>query len=373
MTRNRRKRILRLARRPGQKRKHTPGTPPGTLHPPALAAQTTIDVIAYGPDSLQEHRNCDLKTALQVRNHHPVVWINVVGLADTQTIQDLGKAFQLHSLALEDVVSLGQRPKLEQYQHHTFVVLHAPSQSDDTEFEQYSIFIGEGFVITIQERAGDCLGPLRDRIRHESGRVRQKPSDYLAYAIIDTVVDHFFPRAERYLEQVDSMESQVTAAEQEINIADLHHVRHHLLNLQLLLWPMREVARSLSNQDSRIFSQETRYFLRDTYDHTLQLSDMVESCRSSAAELMELHLSQINARMSEVMKVLTLIATIFMPLSFVAGLYGMNFDRSFPANMPELSSPYGYPVVVMIMMSIAVGLLIFFYRKGWIGRIRPRQ
>ncbi|QQR88984.1 MAG: magnesium/cobalt transporter CorA [Myxococcales bacterium] len=317
---------------------------------------------------MEEKEHCELEDLKKLQATYQVVWLNIVGLQNVELIQHLGKLFNLHPLALEDVVSLGQRPKLDQYEGSAFMVMHAPEPSGELEFEQYSMFVGENFVITIQERPGDCLEPVRDRLRRSGGHIRKRPSDYLAYAIFDTIVDHYFPMVEGYLEKVDKLENDVIANDAVINIEELHRIRHLLLNLRLILWPTRDVAGSVAGKEQPIFSAETRLFFRDTHDHTLQLGDMVDACRSSASELMDLYLSKVNARMGEVMKVLTLIATIFMPLSFIAGLYGMNFDRQYPGNMPELGFRYGYFAVLTLMGTIAFAFVFYFWKKGWIGR-----
>ncbi|MEK7703525.1 MAG: magnesium/cobalt transporter CorA, partial [Myxococcota bacterium] len=297
-----------------------------------------------------------------------VLWLDVVGLGDAELVLELGSLFALHSLALEDAVNVHQRPKAEDYGDSVYVVLRMPSLVGSLDLEQVSFFLGTDFVITLQQHAGDLFGPVRERIRHDKGRVRQHGADYLAYALIDAIVDHYFPILEQYGERLDTLEERILARPEPASVSEVHAIRHELYALRRALWPTRDALAELGRTEATAISHETQLFLRDCHDHAVQLIDMVEACRELAASLMDLYLSGLSQRMNEVMKVLTLIATIFMPLAFVAGLYGMNFDpAASPWNMPELRWPFGYAFALALMASIAGGMLGYFRRKGWLG------
>jgi magnesium transporter len=236
------------------------------------------------------------------------------------------------------------------------------------ESEQISIFVGKNFVLTFQEREGDCFEPVRERIRAGRGRIRKEGPDYLTYAIIDAVVDNYFPILEHYGERIEGLEAEVITSTTDETIAKIHDIKRDLLSLRRAIWPKREALSALSREPQPVFSDETRVYLRDCYDHTVQLMDMVETYRELASGLMDVYLTSVSNRMNEVMKVLTIIATIFIPLGFVAGVYGMNFNQETSAfNMPELGWKYGYLYCLGLMAVIAAGLLVYFRRKGWLG------
>jgi len=349
------------------RRRSRPGAPPGTLIADPQAHGSAIHMIAYGPDAIDEREGCTAADIRAARARAPVVWINVDGLADIALIEELGNIFGLHGLALEDVVNVHQRPKAEEYDDHVFVVLRMITGSDGAETEQLSLFLGAGFVLTFQERPGDCLDPVRERLRRGKGQVRGAGADYLAYTLIDAVIDAYFPVLEGHGEVLEDLEDEVVARPRAELVAELHAMKRSLLTLRRAIWPQREMVNALVREESPFISHQTSYYLRDCYDHTIQLLDLVETYREIATGLVDVYLSSMSARLNEIMKVLTVIATIFMPLGFIAGVYGMNFDRASPWNMPELGWRFGYPFALAVMLAAAVGLIIFFRRRGWLG------
>ena len=243
--------------------------------------------------------------------------------------------------------------------------------AEHLESEQISIFLGKNFVVTFQQRSGDCFDPVRERIRTSRGRIREAGADYLAYALIDAVIDTYFPVVEQFADHLDDLDEEV-ATRQTPTVTDrIHGVRNDLLLLRRSVWPHRDALNELVRDQHPLITDETRVFLRDCYDHTVQLIDLLEVYREMCADLRDYYLSLVSNRMNDVMKVLTIIATIFIPLSFVAGLYGMNFNTALPGNMPELNWPYGYVGAISVMVVIALGMLIYFWRRGWIGPTKP--
>ncbi len=275
--------------------------------------------------------------------------------------------FNLHGLALEDVVNVHQRPKVEEYADHAFIVTRMIQAGLPPTTEQVSMFLGEGFLLTFQERPGDCFDPVRARLRSSRGQIRDRQADYLAYALLDAVIDGYFPVLETLGERLEVLEDAVTAEPPEAEATQIHEIKRELLLLRRAVWPQREMVNALTRETSPYVTDQTRLYLRDCYDHTIQLMDIVETYREIATGLVDIYLSSVSTRLNEIMKVLTIIATIFIPLGFVAGLYGMNFDASAsPWNMPELRWYWGYPVALGVMAAAALGMLYYFYRKGWI-------
>lgn len=350
------------------RRRTPPGAAPGTLVADPEAQRTRIRLVAYGPERLAEHADADPADVAAMRKDWPVVWIDVVGLGDAETVRALGQQFGLHDLALEDVLNVHQRPKAEDFGEHIFVVTRMPEGGGTgAETEQLAMFVGPGFVLSFQERAGDAFEPVRQRLRREGSTARRSGSDYLAYALVDAAIDSFFPVLERYGEAVEALEDTVVAGPQESHAAEIHALKRELLTLRRAVWPQREMVNQLIRDESPLVAPATRVYLRDCYDHAIQLIDMLETYREIASGLTDIYLSSMSNRLNEVMKVLTIIATIFIPLSFVASLYGMNFDTTSPWNMPELEWRFGYPFALGIMAAVAAGLLWWVRRKGWLG------
>lgn len=351
----------------------TPGAPPGTLTASAEAHPTAIHVLAYGPDRLTEESiDTDLDRIGDLGQDHAVVWIDVVGLADVEVLRALGDRFDLHALALEDVVNAHQRPKTEAYESHYFVVTRIPHGMVAAHTEQVGVFFGPGYVLTFQERPGDCFEPVRDRIREGRKRLRGGGADYLAYALLDAIVDAYFPTVEAIGDKLEEIEDIIASADTSLarnTVAELHSLKRELFGFRRIFFSLRDAIATLEKDESAIFVEETRLFLRDCQDHVVQLFELAEAYRDSASNLMDLHHAMMSNRMNEVMKVLTIIATIFIPLSFVAGLYGMNFDPGVSRwNMPELSWTFGYPFALGIMILLGVAMLLNFKRMGWLER-----
>jgi len=355
-------------------RRTKPGDLPGTIRADPAASAPVVHVISYGPDQFLEKRVAHCQQVADLLGKAPVTWINVEGLGDADTIKTIGELFQLHPLALEDVVNTHQRPKVEQYDDYLFIVAQMASLATGRlETEQVSMFLGKNFVVTFLEDPGDAFEPVRQHLRLKQGRVRGAATGYLAYALIDALVDAYFPIVEEYGERLDTLEDEVVDRPDRTTIARAHRVKRSLRTLRRAVWPLREVINNLSRNQHELIDAETRIYLRDCYDHTVQIIDIVETYRELDADLTDLYLSSLSNRLNEVMKVLTIIATIFMPLSVIVGLYGMNFDTSSPFNMPELHWKFGYPFVWVWMAASTGGMLLFFRHKGWIGPRSPER
>jgi magnesium transporter len=345
-----------------------PGAAPGTIVSDPQAAAPTIRLIACGPDDIVEHTIDDPRAIADYLEKWPQTWINVDGLGDANVIQTLGEIFELHSLALEDVANANQRPKLEDYADCLFIIARMPQIREGAfRTEQLSLFLGRNYVLTFQEHPGDCFEPVRKRLR-DTSRSRLLAPDYLAYALLDAVVDSYFPVLESVGERLDVIEEEIAQDPRPESVSHIFQMKHELLSLRRAIWPARDILNALIRDPMPLIADTTRTYLRDCHDHAIRIIDLLESYREINAGLMEFYQSTVGHRMNEVMKVLTIIATIFIPLGFVAGLYGMNFDteRS-PLNMPELGLYFGYPAALFVMAVIAFGMLYFFRRKRWIG------
>ncbi len=354
-------------RGPRRARRSAPGTVPGTIHVDPEAPRPELSVMAWGPEAFEELQAPTLGAVQELRQRFPVVWVNVDGLGDKGTLEELQKHFGLHALAMEDVVNVHQRPKVDAYDGHLYVVMRMLTTHEGLADEQVSLFVGDGWVLSFQERPGDCLDSVRARARQGRPRIRKGGADYLAYAIIDAVVDHLFPVLEHYGDLLEALEERIFTGSGDDPAMTLQRIKRDLAGMRRAVWPLREALSQLLREDSPLVREETRIYLRDAYDHTVQLLDLVETDREIASGLKDAHLTVISTRMNEVMKVLTIIGTIFIPLGFIAGLYGMNFDPgASPWNMPELGWAFGYPAALLLMVAVAGGLLLFFRRKGWL-------
>ncbi len=354
---------------PRLKRRDAPGTPPGSLIADPDAQSSSIHYFLFDADQVVEQRNCP---ATQLPppplTDQKVLWIDVVGLADSDLIQAIGNSFGLHHLALEDVVNVHQRPKVEEYEDHVYIVLRMASPGTTADTEQVSIFLSKGLVITFQERLGDCFEPVRQRIRQGKGRIRSKPADYLVYALIDATIDGYFPVLDVGGEALAALEDEIVINPKPTHIEHVHNLKRNLLALRRAIWPTRDLLSVILRDDMPLVSDGTRIYLRDVHDHTVQLIDIVETYREIASGLVDAYLSSQSTRLNEVMKLLTIMSTVFLPLTFVTGLYGMNFDTSSPWNMPELGWRFGYVFALLIMAGAGVGLIYLFWRRGWLGR-----
>jgi magnesium transporter len=348
-----------------------PGSKPGTLIADPQAPAPVVRAFGWGPAGSEELERADVAQLAALRARHPLVWVNVDGLGDVKIIRALGELFGLHPLALEDVLNTYQRAKVEPYPGQIFFVARMLEPGEGLATDQLSLFFGPGWVVTFQERAGDNFDPLRARLRAHEPELCGRGSDYLAYALIDAVVDGYFPALEQLGERVDLLEHEALHHPGPRTLHGIHALKADLLLLRRAVWPMREAVHGLARQEHAGITPDTRLHLNDCYDHTVQVMDLAENYRDIASSLVEIYLSSISNRLNEVMKVLTIITTIFIPLSFIAGVYGMNFD-----NMPELHSRWGYPLTLLAMGLVALGLVFFFRRKGWIGpgaRERARE
>jgi len=347
-----------------------PGAPPGTLAIERRQSTAKLDVIAYGPAGMIERRGMggDLELFLSETEGQCVRWLDVTGTDDTALLEAIGKRFGLHPLALEDVAHAHQRAKVESYEGHAFITMRSLERrpEDGGVFtEQISLFVGNGWLVSFQERPGDDFDPVRERLRTGRGKTRSCGADYLAYCLLDAIVDSAFPVLETYDHTLDGIEARVVAGGDPNVVTELHRARADLLQMRRVIWPLREAMAALLREETPEFSQATRVYLRDCHDHAVQLLDLVESWREIAASLMDLHLSAVGQRTNETMRLLTVISVLFMPMTFIAGVYGMNFEHSVSRwNMPELHWRFGYPLALGMMLASAVGMYLFFRRKG---------
>jgi magnesium transporter len=360
MPRSKKKRNHRLKFR----RRTEPGAAPGTLVADPQAPPPQIQVIAYGPEEVVEEQIGKVEELREFVGQYPICWINVDGLGDTAVLKELGRMFGMHQLALEDVVHTHQRSKVEEYEEHLFVVARMVSFAEHLETEQISLFIGKNFVVTFQERpGGDSLDPVRERLRSGRGAIREAGSDFLAYAILDAVIDGYFPVLERLGDQLEDLDDELSDRPTREIIPKIHNVRRELLILRRAIAPHRDAVNALLHQPHPLISRETQLFLRDCYDHTVQIIDLVTSYRELCGDLKDTYLSLVSNRLNEVMKVLTIISTIFIPMSWVASVYGMNF-----AILPEKDWRWGYPFSLALMAALAGSLLYVFWRRGWLTK-----
>lgn len=351
-----------------------PGSAPGTIIVDPSQSKPSIRVFGFGPDGFEEQAASSAAEIKPWFERWAVTWIDVDGLGDAAIISDLGALVGMHTLSLEDVVHVHQRPKFEDFGSYLFLVCRMPHGLDCLETEQVSMCLGKNFVITFQERErpGDVFEGVRTRIRRQDSRIRRMPPDYLAYTLIDSVIDSYFPILEHYGELVDALEAETLERPKPDTVNRIHRVKRELIAARRATWPLREMINGVLRDTSPLISSETRVFLRDCYDHTVQIIDLVETYRDLTSGLTDLYLSVVSNRLNEVMKVLTIISTIFIPLTFIVGVYGMNFDTKYPWNMPELRQPYGYVFVLGAMSLIAAVMVWAFWRRGWIGQGRTR-
>lgn len=337
------------------------GASPHDLNVSADAHPTTLNLCVYdGQHCVQKPASPD---SAFTEGQGAVRWIDVVGHKDLETLRRIATEFGMHPLALEDVVNANQRPKVEIQDDKVFIIL-TPTSPDTGEREQIALYFGPGFVLSFRSVPGNWFTPVLTRLETGRGRIRHKGADYLAYALVDAIVDQYFPLMESLSDQLDTIEDGIHDDDEDA-LAALHALRRRLRQLRMALWPTRDALAQLLRQDVPSIDPETIPYFRDCYDHALRLADLVETLRDGAMTLFEVHLAVAGQRLNEIMKVLTLFSTVFMPLSFMVGLYGMNFERG-PYNMPELGWKYGYPTLLGIMVLVAGGLLIFFYKRGWL-------
>ncbi len=353
-----------MSRRGRRKRLKGPGSSPGTLvyMGEKVVAKVRLSVIDYDHGRLTERDDIPLDQIGALKETSTVSWINVEGISDPAAIEEIGRRFGLHPLLLEDILNPRQRPKMENYDTYIFLVLKMLYlEGGETRSEQVSFVLGPHYVISFLEDPGDIFDPVRERIRAQRGRIRQMGPDYLLYALVDAIVDHYFIVLECLEERIEKLEEEVFSNPTTSTTHAIQHLKTELLYLRKSVWPLREALSGLLREECPLLTDKTEFFFRDLYDHTIQVIDTLESLRDTVSGLLDIYLSSLSHRLNEVMKVLTIIATIFIPLTFIAGVYGMNFRF-----MPELNSPWGYPLIWCVMVAVAGVMLVFFRRRGWL-------
>jgi len=351
------------------KRYHPAGTAPGTLVKarPVDARQINIRLVDYDEKELTIVESTTAEQCEPFLHRDSVTWVHVEGQPTEAVLRQLGKSFGLHSLALEDVLNSGQRPKVQLFADHLFIVLSLPLMRDSlVDVRQVSLFVGKNFVISFCDSDFTPFEPIVDRLGVAESRLRGQGADYLMYSLLDYVVDHAFPVLESIGLQLEDLEEQILDDADKETLGQIHRVRRELILLRRSLWPQRDVINQLLRNEGPLIQNATRVYLSDCYDHTIQIMDLIETYREMSASLLEIYLSTVSNRMNDVMRVLTMIATIFIPLTFIVGVYGMNFDRDAgPWSMPELGQPLAYVFVWLVMIVIAIGMIIFFRSRKW--------
>lgn len=352
------------------KRYHPPGTPPGTLQrSDTPGAPVTIRVVDYTESDYVDQVVADPRACLSYLQRDSITWIHVQGDVPVATLAFLGETFGVHPLALEDIANSGQRPKADVFEQQVFVILsHVRVDGGHAHGQQVSLVLGENYLISFHEGADDPFEPVRKRLRQRSGRIRSRGADYLLYALVDVVVDEGFPVLEWFGGALEDLEEELLEQPDQGTLRRLYDLRRELLFLRRMMWPQREVIHGAEREDVEFIKEDTRVFLRDCYDHAVQLLDLVETYRDMTTSMLDLYLSSVSNRLNEVMRVLTVIATIFIPLTFIVGVYGMNFGANThsPWAMPELRWDYGYPFIWLVMLSVVAFMLRYFRRRGWI-------
>jgi magnesium transporter len=348
---------------------HPAGTAPGTLTKkrPDDAKPLRIRLIDYNVDEMTVLDAATAEDCVPFLDRETVTWVHVDGLPTQMSFEKLGASFRLHTLALEDVVNTGQRPKVQVFPDHLFIVMNIPlMKQDSVVVHQLSLFVGDNFLISFCEADFAAFDLVVDRLKRIGGRMRRRGVDYLMYSLLDFVIDRGFPVLETFGLQLEELEEQILEFADKESLGTIHQIRRELILLRRSLWPQREVINQLLRDESGILSEETRLYLRDCYDHVVQIMDLLETYRDMVSSLLEIYLSSVSNRMNDVMRVLTVIATIFIPLTFIAGVYGMNFDRAAgPLSMPELGQPLGYVFVWFAMLVVAIGMVLFFRSRKW--------
>jgi magnesium transporter len=353
------------------KRYHPPGTPPGTLLPAAEGAPpAAVRLLAYDARGCRELRDRSLADCRERAGKGAVIWVHLQGAPSPAQLQLLGKCFDLHPLALEDVQNTGQRPKFDPQPEHYFLIAALPRlDGGEVHIDQISMFLGPDFLVTIATGAADPFVPIRKRLQAETSLIRSYPVSYLLYAVLDLVIDAGFPVFEGLGERIEQLEEAVLDEPDRTLVAAIHQLRRNLLVLRRMLWPQREVIGALLREHGGLIDAHTLTYLRDCQDHAVQVMDLLENYREMVTGLMDIYLSSLSYRMNDVMRTLTVIATLFMPLTFIAGVYGMNFGNGNPAAgpfaMPELNWYLGYPLALLLMAAVAGGMVLYFKRKGW--------
>jgi magnesium transporter len=349
-----------------KKRSEKTGLPPGTLvHIGEKKAETPkITIMDYDETHFQEKEIKTIEECFLFKDTPTVTWINIDSLHQVEILEKLGECYGFHPLVLEDILNTDQRPKMEDYGEYLYIVLRILNYNDksgEIESEQISLILGPNFIISFQEKEGTFFNPVRERIRNGKGRIRKMGPDYLAYALLDLIVDNYFVIMEKLGEKIEFLEEELVTQPGPETLQTIHHLKREMIFFRKAVWPLREVIGSLERGESPLIKGTSRVYLRDVYDHTIQVIDTIETFRDMVSGMLDIYLSSISNRLNAVMKVLTIIATIFMPLTFIAGIYGMNFKY-----MPELEWRWGYLMFWLIMIGIGAFMLIYFKKKRWL-------
>lgn len=341
-----------------------PGSEPGTLIIEPDAKPSRIILIDYDEDNAVRKVDITPNACAPYIGTNTVSWMDIQGLGSETVLKQVGEIFNLHPLLLEDVVNVPQRPKLEDYNNQLLVISQMVRLKEDEsgfDTEQVSFVLGKRYLLSFQEEElQDCFEIVRDRIRTSQGRVRKSGADYLTYLLLDTIIDGYFPVVEHYEDRIEALEDAIISNPDRDTMQEIYDVRRELLALRRLIWPMRNVLHLLMRDHHGIVSDEVQIYFRDSYDHVIQILEIIEAYRELAASLMDVYMSTMGNKLNEIMKFLTVISTIFIPLTFIVGVYGMNFE-----NMPELKGEWSYFLVWLVMLAVAGGLIFYFWRKGW--------
>lgn len=349
-----------------KKRSRKSGLPPGALVHIGnkITAEVKITLIDYDETNFQERNPKTIDECAALKDKATVTWINIEGLQQSDIIESLGGCYGLHPLVMEDILNTGQRPKIEDYKDYLYIVLKMlhDKETEGTVTEQISLVLGPGFVLSFQEGIeGDVFNSVREKLRNSKGRIRGMGADYLAYSLIDAIVDNYFVILERTGEWIEDLEDELLAHPSTQTLHEIHQLKREMIFLRKAVWPLREVIGAMEREESSLITAPTRIYLRDVYDHTIQVIDAIETSRDMLSGMLDLYLSSISNRMNEIMKFLTIIGTIFIPLTFIVGVYGMNFEF-----MPEIKWRWGYFAVLAFMLGISVVMLLFFKKKKWL-------
>jgi magnesium transporter len=342
------------------------GLPPGTLVHigEKKAEKTRITIIDYDEEHYEDKGATSIEDCFPFKDKPTVTWINIDGVHDLDVIEKIGHHFDVHPLALEDIVNTGQRPKMEDFGKYIYIILkmlYLDTANNEITIEQVSLILGPNFVISFQEREGDVFNSIRDRLRASKGRIRKMGADYLAYALVDAIVDNYFGVLETLGEMIEGMEEDLVADADPRTLQEIHRTKREMLFLRKSVWPLRELISGLERTESPLIHESTTIYLKDVYDHTIQVIDTIETYRDMLSGMHDTYLSSISNKMNEVMKVLTIIATIFIPVTFIAGIYGMNFRF-----MPELEYRWSYPIVWFSIAAVGFSMILYFRRKRWL-------
>jgi magnesium transporter len=355
-----------------KKRSQTLGLPPGSLVHVGKKRTESIRITLFDYDTkhLEGKKVDNIKDCFSYRDTDTISWINIDGVHNPTQIEQIGTYFRIHPLVLEDIMNTGQRPKMESFDNYLYLVLkmlYQDEKSKEIQSEQVSIILTKNVVISFQEKPGDIFEGIRERIRHGKGRIRSMGADYLAYTLIDAIVDHYFTILESFGETIEDTEELLMEQPTPETLQQIHQLKSDMVFLRKSIWPLRELINGFLREESSLITNEITIYLRDVYDHTIQVMDTIESYRDIISGMLDMYMSSVSNKMNEVMKVLTIFASIFIPLTFIAGIYGMNFNPTVsPFNMPELNWALGYPFALIIMLLMASIMLFYFKRKKWL-------